>query len=155
MPRKAIRKKGIVTLEPAPEKRFNANSRRSKSKYNNVITEFEGVKWASKYELACWKELRLIEKSGLIKNLKRQVTLKFEHNGHHLWTTRPDFYFEIETPEGKIEPFWADAKNSFTANSRTFKTSQKMMKAFLGKEMLVFLMDKKTSILDEIKNLKV
>lgn len=145
----------MVTIEPALEKRSYANSRRSKSKYNNVITEVDGVKWASKYELACWRELKLIEKAGLIKNLKRQVTLSFEHNGVKLWTTRPDFYFEIETPEGRMEPFWADAKNSFTANSRTFKTSQKMMKAFLGKEMLVFLMDKKTNILDEIKNLKI
>lgn len=120
------------------------------SKYKNRIIEKEGVKWSSVYEYECWLVLKDLQKLGKISNLKRQVSIKFEHNGVNLWNTRPDFYFEVKLPSGKEVPIYADAKNSFTAATRSFRTTQKMFKAFYDQEIVVFLKDKRTNIQEAI-----
>ena len=46
---------------------------KKKSKYNNVITEYEGIKFRSKKEKERYCELQILEKAGCIKGLKLQV----------------------------------------------------------------------------------
>lgn len=45
----------------------------SHRKYHNVPTEVDGIKFPSKGEARRWFELKLLEKGGAIKDLKRQV----------------------------------------------------------------------------------
>lgn len=45
----------------------------SKSKYRNTKTVIDGITFDSKKEARRWKELRLLEDAGEIKDLKRQV----------------------------------------------------------------------------------
>lgn len=44
-----------------------------KSKYNNKITEIDGITFHSKKESARYSQLKLYEKGGLIKDLRLQV----------------------------------------------------------------------------------
>lgn len=43
------------------------------NKYRNVKTEFEGIRFDSKKEAGRYAELKMLERSGEIKNLQRQV----------------------------------------------------------------------------------
>src|SRR6185295_14364812 len=43
------------------------------SKYKNVKTEVDGIKFDSKKEAKRWQELKLLEAAGEITDLKRQV----------------------------------------------------------------------------------
>ena len=45
-----------------------------KSKYNNKITELDGIKFHSRKESARYAQLKLYEKGGLISDLRLQVT---------------------------------------------------------------------------------
>lgn len=55
------------------------------NKYRNIKVLYDGIKFDSKREAARYAELKMLEKSGLIKNLRMQV--KFEicpkKNGNH------------------------------------------------------------------------
>jgi hypothetical protein len=57
-----------VTLTEAPKK----------SKYNSKKIEVDGLKFDSKTEYKRWTELVLLEKSGHIQNLQRQVTFELQ-----------------------------------------------------------------------------
>ena len=46
---------------------------KKKSKYNNLITEVDGIKFDSKLEANRYTELKLLVKAGEITNLERQV----------------------------------------------------------------------------------
>lgn len=43
------------------------------SKYRNIKTEVDGIKFDSKKEAQRWRELKILEKTGEISNLQRQV----------------------------------------------------------------------------------
>lgn len=141
--------KAVLTLESvgqnSPESTLNENKSPKRSKYGNRIVVAEGVKWASQWEYDCWLMLKDLVRLGRINNLKRQVRVKFEHNGVELWRTIPDFYFEVEVFD-KIYAVYADAKSEFSANTRSFQTGQKMFRAFYGYEMAVFLNKKGSNI---------
>jgi hypothetical protein len=154
---RSLSEKSMGIIEHQGKKRLEVKEiAQKRSKYGNVITEAEGFKWASKYEYECWQILTDLQREGKIFNLKRQLTVKFTHNNVVLWTTRPDFYFEVDvlstSDSIRREPVYADAKNSFTAGTRSFKTTQKMFKAFYNREILTFLKDKGTNIQDAIKH---
>lgn len=53
-----------------------APAKNKQSKFHNVSTEVDGIKFASKKEAKRWQELLLLQKSGVITNLERQY--KFE-----------------------------------------------------------------------------
>lgn len=56
-----------------------------KTKYNNKITELDGIKFHSRKESVRYSQLKLYEKGGLIKDLRLQVAYelipKLEING--------------------------------------------------------------------------
>lgn len=43
------------------------------NKYNAIKTESDGIEFDSKKEARKWQELKMLERSGLIKDLQRQV----------------------------------------------------------------------------------
>jgi hypothetical protein len=45
-------------------------------KYRNIKTEVDGITFDSKREAARWGELKLMERAGLIRDLKRQVAFE-------------------------------------------------------------------------------
>lgn len=71
----------------------------TKSKYNNKKILIDGIKFDSKKEAKRYKELRLLEKAGEIKNLELQKVFElqphFKHNGKMIRaiTYKADFYY--------------------------------------------------------------
>ena len=99
------------------------------SKYKNVKIEIDGIKFDSKKEGYRYAELKLLEKSGVISDLKRQVIFELQ----------PSFYFKgkkersikyvadftyIQNGEYIIE----DVKSPITKNNQVYKMKRKMMR---------------------------
>ena len=51
---------------------------RSVNKYRNKRTEVDGIKFQSAGEAKRWRELKLLEENGKIKNLRRQVPFRWK-----------------------------------------------------------------------------
>ena len=98
-----------------------------RSKYKNVITEVDGIKFHSKKEAARWSVLLLLEKAGKISNLERQTTIKLEVNGHLICRYRPDFCY-IENGEKIVE----DVKSPATSKEKVFVIKKKLVLAIHG-----------------------
>ena len=89
------------------------------SKYNAVITEVDGIRFASKKEANRWSELQLMVKAGEIRDLQRQVKFSLDVNGVHICNYIADFtYWDyrfcktiVEDSKGKrIQPYPIKAK---------------------------------------------
>lgn len=46
---------------------------KKENKYHAIKTESDGIEFDSKFEAEKWQELKILEKSGIIKDLQRQV----------------------------------------------------------------------------------
>lgn len=97
------------------------------SKYQNKKTYFDGILFDSKKEAQRWGELRLMEKAGLIKDLRRQC--KFElippYNGERAVHYIADFvYVDLESKKTIVE----DAKG---ARTKEFIIKRKLMNYLL------------------------
>ena len=115
------------------------------SKHRAVKTECEGILFDSKLEALCWGGLRLREKMGEIRGLRRQVRFSlFGNGGEHIGIYTADFVFEEYLPAGK--PFhntayqWqrvvADAKSSHTRTLAAWARTKKMLLACHGFDVL-------------------
>ena len=51
-------------------------TQRYKNKYNAVRTEYDGIKYDSKFEAACAAEIDLLKKAGEIKDWERQFKVE-------------------------------------------------------------------------------
>lgn len=65
-----------------------------KSKYGNIKAEADGQIFASKHERTRWMTLRLMEKAGGIKDLRRQVAYPIEVNGLKVCGYVADFVYD-------------------------------------------------------------
>ena len=68
-------------------------------KYGNTIVREDGLVFQSKREARRWQELKLEQKSGLIKNLRRQVPFSIAVNKIHVCVYRADFVYQIRGEE--------------------------------------------------------
>lgn len=84
------------------------------SKYGNVKTEAQGIKFDSRREAKRWMDLRLEELAGAVQNLQRQIVYPLTVNGMHICDYRADFVYErsglvvedakgFKTPEFKLK----------------------------------------------------
>lgn len=103
------------------------------SKYKNTKTEVDGIVFDSKKEAARYKELKLLEAAGDIKNLNRQVRYdllsKCEIDGIKIRATHyiADFVYE---EDGRIVV--EDVKGYRT---REYKNKKRQMKEKYGIEI--------------------
>lgn len=67
---------------------------RKLSKYGNIKAEADGQLFASKRERGRWMDLRLEEREGAIKDLKRQVVYPIAINGLKVCDYIADFVYE-------------------------------------------------------------
>lgn len=64
------------------------------SKYRNVKTEVDGRVFASKKEARRYCGLKLLEKVGAVQNLRCQVRMPVDVNGHHICDYIADFVYD-------------------------------------------------------------
>ena len=127
---------------------FGRNFGQRKGKYNNTKVEIDGIKYDSKKESQRNAYLELMQKQGLISDLKRQVVFEliptiYEDKVVHLKTKdkivqrvaqkavtyKADFTY-IKDGQLVVEDVKASA--SYAALDKTFILKEKMMRYFHG-----------------------
>jgi hypothetical protein len=72
------------------------------SKYRAIKTEVDGITFASKKEAKRYQELRLLEKAGVIQDLRLQPKFEISVNGEHICDYIGDFNY-VENGKVVIE----------------------------------------------------
>lgn len=93
-------------------------------KYRNHITRTDEGIFHSRGELGRWRELQLLERGGVISNLKRQVRMPINVNGKHIAFYVADFTY-TDGKRGVVE----DYKSPATARLADFRLKWKLMQA--------------------------
>lgn len=94
-------------------------------KYNNVKTEIDGVVYDSKKESKRGMELIMLQKAGVIKNLKRQVRFQIVPKTE---TERARFYCADFVYEENGKTVIEDSKSAATAKDKVFRLKWALMK---------------------------
>lgn len=101
------------------------------SKYHNVRTRIDGITFDSKREASRYMELRLAEKAGRVRNLKRQVPFRFVINDIDCGAYVADFTYDEYLTE-MWRPVVEDVKG---VRTDVFKLKRKLMFACHGIEI--------------------
>lgn len=105
-------------------------------KYRNKPVVEKGVKFDSKHEYKCYRDLQLRELAGEIEGLRCQVKFSlFDAGGHcrgeHIATYRADFVYR---EKGVLKV--ADAKSEKTRRLRDWPRTKALLKACHGYEVV-------------------
>lgn len=99
-------------------------------KYHNTKIVVDGIKFDSKKEMRRYRELKVLERAGLIKDLKLQPAFllqeSFKKNGKNYQkiTYKADFsYFDTELGKTIVE----DVKSPITAKDKVYRLKIKML----------------------------
>jgi len=97
-----------------------------RAKYNNIKTKVDGIEFDSKKESAKYQELKMLEKSGMIKNLERQKRFEIvpKTPGERAVFYVADFTYEIEGRK-----ICMDVKSSITRKNPTYIIKRKLFKS--------------------------
>jgi len=96
-----------------------------RSKYGNTRTDVDGLTFDSKAEANRYCVLRLLEKAGQIRDVRRQVPYRLDVNGMMIATYRADFvYFDVRLGRDVVE----DVKSDGTRTPE-YKLKRKLMLA--------------------------
>jgi riboflavin synthase alpha subunit len=98
-----------------------------RSKSGSVKTTRDGLTFDSAKEARRWTELRMLEKAGHIRWLKRQVKFSLDVNGHHVC----DYVADAVYFEGKTRVV-EDTKSVVTRRNRAYRIKVKLMLAVHG-----------------------
>ena len=98
-------------------------------KYHNIKTEIDGIKFDSKKEGSRYKELKMLERAGVIRDLCLQPSFLllpgFKKNGYTFRKTEyiADFkYFDIEKGKWVVE----DVKSEITRKDKVYRLKKKL-----------------------------
>lgn len=101
-----------------------------RSKYKNIKTVVDGIKFDSKKEARRYQDLKILERAGEIFGLELQPRFSIIVNGFKICTYVADFrYYEEGNPNEVIE----DVKGVKTA---IYRLKNKLMQAVHGIEIL-------------------
>jgi hypothetical protein len=114
-----------------------ANSQKKKgSKYRNTKVIIDDITFHSTKEGMYYTRLKLLKKSGEVKDFKMQVKYPVEINGVHITNYLLDF--EVEYPDGRIEYIDVkgyDKKTEKFITTDVFKLKKKMVEAIYNIEI--------------------
>jgi hypothetical protein len=130
--RNKLRGSPVEALNPHLFEDARAEKPKKKNKFNASKTEVDGIVFDSKKEATRYKQLKILQKAGLIGFLKLQVEYKLECNGEKVASYIADFeYVLTETGEKVVE----DVKSDVTRKLPTYRLKKKLMKAMHGIEI--------------------
>lgn len=99
------------------------------NKYRNTKIIIDGIEFASKKEGLRYKELKLLERAGLIKELKMQTSFElqpsFKKNGKTIRAITYKSDFDYYTKDGRhvVE----DVKSKATEKDKVYRLKRKML----------------------------
>jgi hypothetical protein len=99
-----------------------------KSKYRNVKTEVNGIKFDSRREADKWRELEILRRSGILISVERQVAFLIIHNGVKICKYVADFV-TVNRQGVKVV---IDVKGFKTP---VYRLKKKLVRAFYGIEI--------------------
>lgn len=103
-------------------------------KYRNVPTiTSDGIRHPSKRQAKRWEELKLLEKTGHIVNLRREVAYKLCVGGYLIATYRADHVYAWKN--GQIGASGEVVEDSKGVRTPVFNLKAKLMKAIYGIEV--------------------
>lgn len=111
---------------------MNANA--NGSKYRNIKTQIDGLTFASKKEAHRYGELKLLERQGLLFDLKVQVPFEFRHNDVLICRYYADFQYRDAVKGGGKRTVVEDVKGG--KRTKEYIIKKKLMRAFYGIEIL-------------------
>lgn len=95
------------------------------SKYRNIKTDVDGITFDSRAEARRWHDLKMLERAGIISNIRRQVRFPLVVNGKLICHYVADFVYREKDKAGDtIE----DVKSAGTATP-TYRIKAKLMAA--------------------------
>lgn len=100
-----------------------------RSKYGNKRTEVDGITFDSAKEAARYKELKILERAGAVKNLTLQPKYSIIVNDMKICDYVADFTYQTRLGETKVE----DVKGMKTP---AYRLKKKLMKAVFNIEIL-------------------
>lgn len=99
------------------------------NKYRNTKIIIDGIEFDSKKEGLRYKELRLLERAGLITDLKMQTSFElqpsFKKNGKTIRAITYKSDFDYKTKDGRH--VLEDVKSPATAKDKTYILKKKML----------------------------
>lgn len=98
-----------------------------RGKFGNKKVTVDGFKFDSIGEGQRWLALKALERSGAIRNLRRQVRIPLKVNGKKVCDIVPDFCYEE-----KGKPVTEDWKSEYTAKLPVFRLKAKLFEALFG-----------------------
>jgi hypothetical protein len=117
--------------------RLGSAGQPTSSKYRNKPTEVDGLRFDSKKEATRWKQLRLLEANGEVRNIQRQVTYPLTVAGKLVCKYKADFVYE-ELRKGQWNSVTEDVKGQTNGGPmRIFRLKAKLMQAIHGIEIRV------------------
>ena len=96
------------------------------SKFNNVITEVDGIKFASKKEAKRYGELKLLAKIFKIKDLRVQPSFPLKVNGFPICAYVADFQY-VDAVSGRT--IVEDVKSPITRKNPVYRIKVKLLYA--------------------------
>lgn len=109
------------------------------SKYGNRRVKVAGVNFDSEAEHLRWRELQLMEKGGLIRNLVNHPRFSIDINGYHICDYIADFGYQTRMFDAKAQ--WQDVVEDLKAGAITqtdvFRLKRKLLKAIHGIDILI------------------
>ncbi len=97
------------------------------SKYKNIETTIDGIRFDSKKEAARYAELKLLEQAGIITDLKCQHRFPLTVNGSNVGSYIADFTY---TEKGKL--IVEDVKSLVTRRLPVYRLKRRLMDALFG-----------------------
>lgn len=116
--------------EAAVANRFKEEVKRTK--FHNVKVEVDGIRFDSKREAARYRELKLMEKAGLIRNLKLQVPFPIIVNEQLICKYIADFVFEEKQQFGAGESWQTIVEDVKGMKTAVYQIKKRLVKACLG-----------------------
>ncbi len=112
----------------------------AKTKYKSVGTTEDGIKFASKKEVARYRVLKLEQKAGEIRGLRTHVRYPIVVNGVQVCEYECDFEYERMNGnygDGVMRPLWKKVVEDVKGyRTDVYKLKKKLMRAALGIEVV-------------------
>ena len=97
------------------------------AKYRNIKCEVDGIIFDSIKEAKRYKELKLLERAGVLHSIECQRVFKIEVKGVHICKYIADFFY-IENNLPVVE----DVKSAYTAKLPVYRLKKKLLAATHG-----------------------
>jgi len=122
-------------------KLVEGGTRTRQPKFRNKAFWADGIYWHSKRERHRWLELKLLEKSGEISELRRQVAFPLHAGGVRIGTYRADHVYRTKSGQLIVEDVKA-AKRAGQKMSATatpaYRRSKRHLKAEYGIDIMEY-----------------